>query len=254
LNGAKAFPAGALPVKRLLVATGNAGKVKELRQLLSDTDWQIICLQDLAQLWQTEKLGGLPPAGESPAAGEIRRRYEQLEKEMAETGATFEENAVLKAKGAARFTGLPALADDSGLEVDYLGGGPGVYSARYAGPERDAAACNRLLLENMKGAAAGQRSARFRAAAAFASPQGELYVTSGVCEGSIGFAPQGSDGFGYDPIFVFRGGAGKTLAQLTMAQKNQLSHRGQALKKMLPFLKNYEEPGHESRSADCQRR
>jgi XTP/dITP diphosphohydrolase len=163
----------------------------------------------------------------------------QLESKMAETGITFEENAAIKARGAAAFTGLPALADDSGLEVDYLGGAPGVYSGRYAGPDRDAAACNRLLLQNMAGAAAGQRKARFRTAVALASPQGELHITGGACEGSIGFAPRGSGGFGYDPIFILGDGTGKTMAQLTMAEKNELSHRGQALKQMLPILKNY---------------
>ncbi len=228
------------PAKRLLVATGNAGKVGELKRLLADADWQIICLKDLALLWQREELGGLPPLTGSRQfiEAEISRRYAQLEEKMAETGATFEENAIIKAKGAAEFTGFLTLADDSGLEVDYLGGAPGVYSARYAGPGKDEGACNELLLQNMKAAAPDRRQARFKAAVALASPQGELYITEGVCQGSIGFAPQGEGGFGYDPLFVLPEGT-KTMAQLTMAEKNEISHRGEALKKILPILKNY---------------
>lgn len=228
---------GPLGAKRLLVATGNAGKVEELNRLLADGDWQVISLKDLALLWQREELGGLPPltGPQESIEAELDRRYAQLEEKMAETGATFEENAIIKAKGAAEFTGLLTLADDSGLEVDYLGGAPGVYSARYAGPGKDAQACNELLLKNMKAAGAGQRKARFKAAVALASPAGELYITEGLCEGSVGFAPQGEGGFGYDPLFVLSGGT-KTMAQLTMAEKNQISHRGQALKKIMPIL------------------
>ncbi|MDR0469171.1 MAG: hypothetical protein LBH09_04280, partial [Peptococcaceae bacterium] len=152
---------------RLLAASSNEGKAREIRRLLTDDkaiqNWEVISLSDLARLWGNEEIGGLPPVAGSGKQGEaiIRERYDELSKLIEETGATFEENAAIKALGAARFTGLPALADDSGLEVDWLGGGPGVYSARYAGPDGDAAARNKLLLANMVGATEGRRTARF---------------------------------------------------------------------------------------------
>ncbi|MDR1194730.1 MAG: RdgB/HAM1 family non-canonical purine NTP pyrophosphatase [Peptococcaceae bacterium] len=222
--------------KRLLAATGNAGKAKEIAQILDGMAIEIFCLGDLAALWREETLGGLPPLGESgeEAAAEIRRRYARLETAMAETGNTFAENALLKARGAARFTGWPALADDSGLEVDYLLGAPGIFTARYAGA-RDAAACNQLLLRNLAGVPAEKRTAKFRTVMALVLPDGREYTTSGVCEGRIGLAPVGDGGFGYDPIFVLPE-KGCTAAELTPEEKNAISHRGKALREMKNIL------------------
>lgn len=229
---------------RLLVATSNEGKVREIRRLLGDgagskvnganDGWEILSLADLARLWENETLGGLPPAeGTQGRQGEVvRGRYAALAEIMAETGSTFEENAVIKAKGAAEYTGLLTLADDSGLEVDWLDGAPGVYSARYAGPSGDEQACNDLLLANMSDAPEGSRAARYKAVLALASPDGVLCLTRGECEGRIGFSPKGSGGFGYDPLFLLPG-CDATMAELTMEEKNKISHRGKALAKMI---------------------
>jgi XTP/dITP diphosphohydrolase len=127
------------------------------------------------------------------------------------------------------------LADDSGLEVDYLQGAPGIYSARYAGVHGDEQACNELLLHNMRNAPQSSRSARFKAAVALASPEKVLRVTTGVCEGHIGFAPKGDGGFGYDPLFILAGD-GRTTAEMSDEEKNNISHRGKALAEMAPFL------------------
>ena len=149
--------------------------------------------------------------------------------EVEETGKTFAENAILKAASAASFTGLPAIADDSGLVVDALQGAPGIYSARYGG-----ASCqtdeerNALLLKNMQGVK--DRGARFVCVIALVYPDGTRILAEGICEGEITLAPCGEGGFGYDPIFHVTQ-AGKTFAELTDAQKNALSHRGKALAK-----------------------
>ena len=234
---------------RLLVATSNEGKVREIRKLLAEglenaenttgADLEVLSLADLAELWGREQLGGQAPVVDNGRQADaiIKARYAILAERMEETGATFEENAVIKAKGAAQYTGLLTLAEDSGLEVDWLGGAPGVYSARYAGPSQDEAACNELLLANMRGAAEGSRTARYRAVMALASPDGALRLTSGACEGRIGFAPRGSGGFGYDPLFILPD-RDVTMAELTMEEKNKISHRGIALGKMLPILMN----------------
>lgn len=161
-----------------------------------------------------------------------------LHVDVEETGETFAENAMLKAKAVMAASGLPAIADDSGVCVDALSGAPGVYSARYGGPELDDAGRYRLLLENMRGAAS--RAAHFTSAIACVFPNGDAIEAEGVCPGTIAFAPQGDGGFGYDPVF-FLPALRKTYAQLTPEEKAAVSHRGKALevfdKKLREYLK-----------------
>ncbi len=149
-----------------------------------------------------------------------------LRVDVEETGETFAENAMLKARAVMEASGLPAIADDSGVCVDALNGGPGVYSARYGGPELDDAGRYRLLLENMRGAKT--RTAHFTSSIACIFPNGDTIEAEGVCPGTIAFAPQGDGGFGYDPVF-FLPELRKTYAQLTPEEKAAVSHRGKAL-------------------------
>ena len=192
-------------MQKVVLATGNAGKVRELASLLEDFGLDIVA--------QTE-LG-----------------VESAE----ETGLTFIENAILKARHAAQITGLPAIADDSGLAVDALGGAPGIYSARYGGLDSDPERC-RLLLGNMRGAT--NRAAHFHTAIVCAFPNGDTLTAEGDCHGTIAFAPMGDGGFGYDPIF-FVPSLRKTFAQLTAEEKNAISHRGIALRAFAEELKEY---------------
>lgn len=152
-----------------------------------------------------------------------------------ETGSTYAENAALKALAIARWSGVAALADDSGLEVDALGGAPGVYSARFAGLARDSAANVAKLLRDLRGIPAERRTARFRCVLVVAKPNGETLTVEGVCDGSITDAPRGHGGFGYDPIF-WHPSAAATFAQLPAAVKNQVSHRACACALLRPLL------------------
>ncbi len=166
------------------------------------------------------------------------RTLEQLGKEsieVEETGKTFAENAELKAKAVCEYTGMAAIADDSGLVVDALNGEPGVYSARYAGENAtDAEKIDKLLQELMK-SGSSDRSARFECVICCYFPGGEKLFATGTCEGTIGYAPRGMNGFGYDPIFFVEGN--KTFAELSDHQKDLISHRGRALKKLSEMLK-----------------
>lgn len=197
--------------KVLLFATRNAGKVAELARLIAGVSGL-----------QVRSLDGydLP--------------------EVIEDGESFQANAALKALAVSRATGLPALADDSGLQVDALGGEPGVHSARYAGDNADDQSNNDKLLRAMHGV--DQRSARFVSVLAFADAQGELgdelIYAEGKCEGEITTAPQGSGGFGYDPLFYFPP-LKATFAELGIGPKNDLSHRAKAMAKILPKLTRY---------------
>ncbi len=195
---------------RILIATHNKGKLREIRRLTAGRDWDLISLDALPEV-----------------------------PEAIEDGATFAENARKKALHYAQHTGLPTLADDSGLEVDALGGAPGVHSARFAGPQRDDAANNRKLLERLAGVPAARRTARFRCAMALAVADRVLAETTGCVEGVILEAPRGTGGFGYDPLFLVPG-LGKTMAELEPDEKNRLSHRGQALRRMLEQLETLE--------------
>ena len=167
--------------------------------------------------------------------GEILKGFEVISQEEAgididveETGTTFEENSMLKAKAIFEATGLPAIADDSGLCVDALGGEPGIYSARYGGEGYDDKGRVELLLKNMQNVPDSERSARFVCAITLVSDN-EIITARGECEGKIDYAPRGENGFGYDPVF-FVEKFGKTMAEISPEEKNSISHRGKALK------------------------
>ena len=164
--------------------------------------------------------------------------------EVEETGTTFEENSLLKARAVMEASGMPAIADDSGLCVDALGGAPGVYSARYGGPELDDAGRYRLLLENLRGQL--DRRGKFVSAICCCFPNGDRVEARGECPGTIAYAPRGEGGFGYDPVF-FVPALKKTFAELTPEEKNAISHRGNALKafreKLEAYMKGNEELG-----------
>lgn len=156
--------------------------------------------------------------------------------DVEETGTTFEENSLLKARAVMERTGLPAIADDSGLAVDALNGAPGVWSARYGGPELDDAGRYRLLLENMRGQL--DRKCRFVSVITLCMPNGDVISARGECPGTLAYAPQGEGGFGYDPIF-FVPEQKKTFAQLTPAEKNAISHRANSLREFQIKLESY---------------
>ncbi len=190
----------------LLVGTQNPGKQREYRDLLAD----------------------LPVHWLSPADVGLADFTPE------ESGAMFEENARCKALAYARVANLPTLADDSGLEVDALGGAPGVLSARYAGPDATDEARYHKLLTDLAGVPDSRRTARFVCVVALALPTGEVYTARGVLEGSIGRQPRGTEGFGYDPVFVLPDG--RHLAELPAAEKHIISHRGRALQAFKPRL------------------
>ena len=199
--------------KRLLLATRNEGKLRELRELLADLP---LTLNDLDEV--------------------------PLVDDVSETGETFVENAVLKASSYSTQTGLLTLSDDSGLEVDALGGAPGVRSARYVGKQApDAARVERLLAE-IAALDPAKRKARFVSVIAIADPEGlVLSISKGMCEGRIAFGPRGANGFGYDPIFI-PDGYDLTFAELDTGTKNRISHRAQALNGARSFLKTLTAP------------
>jgi XTP/dITP diphosphohydrolase len=154
-----------------------------------------------------------------------------------ENGKTFIENALKKARFYSRYFGQLTLADDSGLEVDSLEGMPGIYSARYAGERASSQENNRKLLRELNGIPKSRRGARFKCAMALVFPDDREVVSEGVCRGRIGFKEVGKRGFGYDPLFIFPQ-IGKTMAQLSIAEKNRISHRGKALKKIRKIIKS----------------
>lgn len=193
---------------KYVIATHNAHKLIEISRILEPLGIQAVTDRDL----------GL----ELP--------------EVEETGTTFSENAYIKAAAACEFTGLPAIADDSGLVVDALGGEPGVYSARYGGEGLDDNDRNDLLLKNMQDIPAGQRQARFVSAVCCVFPNGDVLRTEGVVHGEIGFAPAGENGFGYDPLFYV---GERTTAQMSAQEKDAISHRGQALEAFSAKLQQY---------------
>ncbi len=196
-------------MRRIVFATGNAGKMKEIKEILSDMDAEVVSMKD---------------------AG--------IAVDIEENGKTFEENAVIKAKAVAALTEDAVLADDSGLEVDYLNGEPGVYSARYMGEDTSYIIKNQAILDRLAGVPKEQRTARFVCAIAAALPDGNVLVTRETIEGYIGEKPAGSNGFGYDPIF-YVDEFGCSTAELTEEQKNRISHRGKALRAMKEKLRQY---------------
>lgn len=197
--------------RKIIFATGNAGKMREIREILGDMDVEILSMKE---------------------AG--------VETDIVEDGATFEENAVIKAKTVARalaarddaaYEDAVVMADDSGLEIDALNGEPGVYSARYMGADTPYSVKSGSLIERLAGVPDERRTARFVCAIAAVLPTGETVTTRGVIEGRIGYEEQGDNGFGYDPIFYVPE-YGCTTAQLTEEEKNRISHRGKALRAM----------------------
>lgn len=190
----------------IVVASSNKGKVAEIIAALADLPVKVLALGDI---------GGVP--------------------EAVEDGLTFEANALLKATHYSAFLGKPCLADDSGLEVDALHGEPGVYSARYSGEAATDSSNNAKLLSELAAVCPQSRTARFRCVLAYISPEGITLTAEGSCEGLILDEPRGESGFGYDPLFYLPS-LGKTLAELDLAGKNTVSHRGQALRNMAQKL------------------
>lgn len=156
--------------------------------------------------------------------------------DVEETGATFEENAVLKAENGCRESGLPCIADDSGLSVDFLGGEPGVYSARYSGTHGDDEANIQKLLKKLEGVPEEKRTARFVSVVCVCFPDGRELTVDGKCEGKIGFEKHGDNGFGYDPVFMV---GKKSFAELSADEKDKISHRGNALRRLVRVLPEY---------------
>lgn len=199
-------------MRTIVLATTNAGKVREFAQLFAASDLAL-------------RVVGLGEVGLSAPP---------------ETGATFAENAILKARHAAAGSGLLAFADDSGLEVDGLGGAPGIYSARYAGEGADDEANRQRLIAEIARVPEAARSGRFRCALAIARPDGTVEVTEGRCEGRVITTPRGDNGFGYDSLFLLPSGGRtgrRTMAELTADEKNAISHRASAVALALPILR-----------------
>ncbi|MFC4589292.1 RdgB/HAM1 family non-canonical purine NTP pyrophosphatase [Sphaerisporangium corydalis] len=193
---------------RVVLATRNQGKIVELRRILAEAD----------QKTEIVGLDAFPEIGD-----------------VAETGLTFAENALLKAHAVASASGLPAIADDSGLCVDALSGMPGIFSARWSGSHGDDAANLRLLLAQISDVPEGHRGAHFACAAALALPSGEERVVEGTLAGSVIHVPRGTGGFGYDPVFVPEGET-RTTAEMTPAEKDAISHRGRAFRALVPVI------------------
>ena len=192
---------------KLVLASKNAHKLVEMRDILSQLGVEVVLESEVG-----------------------------VDVDVEETGATFAENAMLKARAICAASGLPAIADDSGLCVDALNGGPGVYSARYGGEGLDDKGRYTLLLQNMRGQTT--RAAHFACAIACAFPNGDELTAEGRCDGAIAFAPMGTGGFGYDPVFLVPE-RGKTFGQLTAAEKSAISHRGRALRAFSEKLATY---------------
>ena len=196
-------------MQTLLVATHNKGKLREYKELLRDLPVRLVYLDEVG-----------------------------IHEDVPETGSTFEENAVQKATAYARLSGLVTLADDSGLEVDALGGRPGIHSARYAGPNASDEDRIRKLLAELEGVPPERRTARFRCVIAVASPEGDVITEQGTVEGVIADAPRGHHGFGYDPIFYLPD-RGCTMAELPPEEKNRISHRARAAEAIKPRLMKF---------------
>lgn len=194
--------------KRIIFATGNEGKMKEIREILSGKDYEILSMKE---------------------AG--------IDIDIEENGTTFEENAIIKAQAVISYCkeGDIVLADDSGLEIDYLGKEPGVYSARYMGEDTPYSVKNQALIDRLAGVPDEKRTARFVCVIAAVHSDGSVITTYGTIEGRIGYEERGSNGFGYDPIF-FLPDKGCSTAELSGEEKNGISHRGKALRKMAKYL------------------
>lgn len=196
-----------MELKKIVFATGNKGKVKEIQMILADLGVEVTTMKE-----------------------------EGIFVDVEENGTTYEENAMIKAREVAKYTDAIVMADDSGLEIDYLNKEPGIYSARYMGEDTSYRIKNGSLIERLTGVPDEKRTARFVCAIAAILPDGRELTTRGVIEGRIGYGEKGENGFGYDPIFYVPE-FGKTTAELTEEEKNMVSHRGRALKIMKEELK-----------------
>lgn len=208
--------------RQIVFATGNEGKMREIRAILADTGCEILSMKE---------------------AG--------IQADIIEDGSTFEENALIKAKAVAKYTDAIVLADDSGLEIDYLNKEPGIYSARYLGEDTSYRIKNQNLIDRLEGVPDEKRTARFVCAIAAAFPDGTSLVTRGTIEGRIGYEERGEGGFGYDPIFYVPE-FGKSTAELSAEEKNAVSHRGRALRRMKEELKNKFQQVNPDESVDCK--
>ena len=198
-----------MELKKIVFATGNKGKVKEIQMILADLGVEVTTMKD-----------------------------EGIYVDVEENGVTYEENAMIKAREVAKYTDAIVMADDSGLEIDYLNKEPGIYSARYMGEDTSYRIKNSNLINRLTDVPDEQRTARFVCAIAAVLPDGKELTTRGIIEGRIGYEEKGENGFGYDPIFYVPK-FGKTTAELTEEEKNQVSHRGNALKLMKEELEKY---------------
>lgn len=194
-------------MEKLIFATGNEGKMKEIRMILGDLDYEILSMKE---------------------AG--------ISADIVEDGKTFEENAMIKAKAISKLANCLVLADDSGLEVDYMDKQPGIYSARWMGEDTSYDIKNKKIIENLEGVPEEKRTARFVCAVGAAFPDGRVITKRGTIEGIIGYEQRGENGFGYDPIF-FLPEYGMTTAELPVEEKNKISHRGRALEQIKEELK-----------------
>ncbi|MFH2012094.1 MAG: XTP/dITP diphosphatase [Pseudomonadota bacterium] len=193
----------------IILATSNEGKLREIKELIKGLNVKILSLKDI------------------PNSPDIQ-----------ECGSSFRENALIKSKAIASLTNKITIADDSGLEVDFLNGEPGVYSARFAGENANDDENNKKLLARLEGVPLSERGATFRCVIAVVNPEGKEDIVEGECKGIIQFEEKGNFGFGYDPLF-FVPEYGKTFAELSPEIKNKISHRGKAIEKLKVVLKNY---------------
>ncbi|MDQ2087055.1 XTP/dITP diphosphatase [Herbivorax sp. ANBcel31] len=193
-------------MKKFIVASKNKGKLKEIQEIMAKFPFDVVSMKD-----------------------------EGITKDIEEYGTTFEENALIKAREVHKMTGEMVMSDDSGLEVDFLDGAPGVYSARFAGEEASDEDRNNKLLELLKDVSYENRKARFVCAIAVVLSSGDEFTVKGICEGYIGFKPEGNNGFGYDPLF-FMPEFNMTTAQMKPEEKHKISHRGKALRLMAQEL------------------
>ena len=195
-----------ISMKKIIFATGNNDKMREIREIMADTDVEVLSMKEVG-----------------------------IQVDVDENGSTFEENAVIKAKAIAEYTEAIVLADDSGLEIDYLDKAPGVFSARFMGEDTSYQIKNQALLNKLEGVPKEQRTARFVCAIAAVLPDKRVLITKEAMEGYIGYHSEGENGFGYDPI-LFLDEFGCSSASLSREQKNQISHRGKALRAMKVLL------------------
>ena len=200
-------------MRRLIFATGNEHKMVEIREILGELPVEILSMKDVG-----------------------------IKADIVENGSTFEENALIKAKEVCKLAGEMVLADDSGLEIDYLNGEPGIYSARYMGEDTSYRIKNQNLIDRLEGVPEEKRTARFVCAIAAAFPDGRSFVVRGTIEGIIGYEERGTNGFGYDPIFYLPE-RGVSTAEIPPEEKNSISHRGNALRKMKELLEREELQG-----------